>query len=96
MNSGDVIEVLWVDANSPRESRWELVDDYVSDTPVMEIFSCGYFVEKKDGYLRMVGDRSGQDIFEEVVNRVFNIPLGCVRKVNLMAKKKKGGKKKGY
>ena len=87
MKTGTLIEVVWVDANSPRVNKWDVVEDYIAESPVMEILSCGYFVEKRDGYLRMVGDRSCTEEFEEVVNRVFNIPLGCVRKIHQFKRK---------
>ena len=87
MKAGTLIEVVWIDANSPRDTKWELVEDFRLDSPTMEILSCGYFVEKRDGYIRMVGDRSCTDEFEEVVNRVFNIPLGCVRKIHQFKRK---------
>jgi len=78
LKRGDMVSIKWRDANSPRETVWMMADEFLQDTPVMEIYSVGYFVEKRDGYLRMVGEKSISDDFEEVVNRVFNIPVGCV------------------
>jgi hypothetical protein len=56
----------------------------VEYNPTLAIRSCGYFIEKRDGYLLMAGDRSDGSEFKEVVNRAFFIPLGCIRGVRKM------------
>jgi len=84
MVPGDLVEVLWVDANSPHPSVWMDPTEVAERNPVMAIKSSGYFIEKRDGYLLMAGDRSDGSEFKEVVNRAFFIPLGCIRGVRKM------------
>ena len=78
---GDAIEVIWMDANSPKEVVWQTVSDFISDSPKMEIISRGTFITKRKGYIRIAGEISSSEHYEDVVNRVFNIPIGCIRSI---------------
>lgn len=78
---GDLIEVVWVDANSPHPSVWINLSDLIERDPAMRIRSAGYFVDRRDGYLAMAGDRSDSEDYEDAVNRVFFIPVGCIEGV---------------
>ena len=81
LKPGDAIEVIWMDANSPKEVVWQTVSDFISDSPKMEIISRGTFITKRKGYIRIAGEISSSDDYADVVNRVFNIPLGTIKKI---------------
>ena len=81
LKPGDAIEVIWMDANSPKEVVWQTVSGFMADSPRMEIISRGSFVEKRKGYIRIAGEISSSEHYEDVVNRVFNIPIGTIKKI---------------
>jgi len=81
LKHGDAIQIRWEDANSPPENEWVSVEEFKVTSPRMEILSVGFFIEQRDGYVRMSGERSDSEEFVEVVLRVFNVPLGCVKSV---------------
>ena len=81
LKPGDAVEVVWLDANSPKDSVWQTVSGFMADSPKMEIISRGSFVEKRKGYIRIAGEISSSEDYEDVVNRVFNIPIGCIMSI---------------
>ena len=81
LKPGDAVEVVWLDANSPKDSVWQTVSGFMADSPKMEIISRGSFVEKRKKYIRIAGEISSSEDYEDVVNRVFNIPIGTIKKI---------------
>ena len=81
LKPGDAVEVIWLDANSPKESEWQTMTGFMADSPTMEIISRSSFVEKQKEYIRIAGEISSSDDYADVVNRVFNIPLGCIKSI---------------
>lgn len=84
LSPGDVVQVRWIDANSPPNCLWQTVQEFKEDSLIMEILSVGYFIESRDGYLRLSGERSASKDYQEVVDRVFNVPLGCIKSIKRM------------
>ena len=85
LKQGDLVEVTWVDCNSPYRNEWATVDDFCNSTAVMEIHSVGYFLQQKSGYLRMAADVSKSNELETVVNRPLNIPRGVILHIRRIA-----------
>ena len=81
LKPGDGIKVIWMDANSPKEVVWQTAREFVATSPKMKITSRGSFIEKRKGYIRIAGEISSSEDYEDVVNRVFNIPLGCISSI---------------
>ena len=81
LKPGDPVVVRWIDANSPTSNTWMAVSDFKDSRPTMEILSLGFFVEERRKYIRLAANRSDTDEYVEVANRVFNIPIGCVKSV---------------
>lgn len=75
---GTLVAVSWLDANSPRENGWVSEGEFRADSPKMKVVSVGFFSEFRKGYIRLAGDWSESKFYTDNVNRVFNIPLGCV------------------
>ena len=83
------IEIVWKDANSPYKNEWATVDEHTASVTEMEIHSIGYFIEQKDGYIRIVADISESSLLETVVNRPLNIPLSDNVKIKRLRRPKK-------
>jgi hypothetical protein len=81
LKPGDPVLVTWVDANSPKDTTWVEKDDFRQDSPIMEILSLGFYIEKKMKYIRMSACRSESDDYNEVLNRTVNIPIGCIKSI---------------
>jgi hypothetical protein len=78
---GELLKITWIDANSPDTRSWTTVDSFRDTNPVMEIESVGFFIEKKNGFIRIAACKSGGDEYEETINRTFNVPIGCIKKI---------------
>lgn len=88
IETGDLIEVMWIDANSPRSCFWMTEGELADRLPRMEIRSVGYFFREIDEYLVMKGDMSDSDEYEKVINRVFSIPVGCITEIHRLKKER--------
>ena len=81
---GDMLLIRWCDAHAPRPDLWTAIED-LDEYPIeMGISSLGFFLDKRDGYVRISGEFSGSDVCLDVVNRVLNIPIGCMKSVKVL------------
>jgi ribulose bisphosphate carboxylase small subunit len=84
LSIGDVIQIKWIDANSPPNCLWQTVKELKEESPIMEILSVGYYVETRNEYIRLSGERSASKKHQEIVDRVFNVPIGCIKSIRRM------------
>jgi len=83
---GDMVLVKWVDAHAPEPNSWTTIAGLDDQPIVLGISSLGFFLESRDGYLRVCGEFGGSDVCLDVITRVFNIPLGCIESVKVLEK----------
>lgn len=87
MVKDDPVVVEWLDAFTTSGGWQEVVGgEYVVRT-------AGFFVSKDRGYLRVVQSIGESGEFEGGYISPFSIPVGCIRRVEVLGKKKKDKKK---
>lgn len=84
--------VEWKDAFTTSGDGWQ---DRVKVGGEYIVRTLGFFVSRDSGYLRVVQSVGESEVFEGGVISPFSIPTGCIREVEVLAKKGKGDKKKG-
>jgi len=81
---GDMLLIEWFDAHCPNPNSWVTLSECDEQPTEMAISSLGFFIDKRDGYIRISGEFSGSDICLDVVNRIINIPIGCIKEINVL------------
>ncbi len=81
LKSGDAIEVQWVDAVSHENADWITEEDYTERDGGMPIVSVGIYIQKKDGCIKLCGERHTKEGYIARVARCFDIPLGCIKSI---------------
>jgi hypothetical protein len=78
---GDMLLIQWIDAHCPKPNAWATLEECDEQPTKMNISSLGFFIDKRDGYIRISGEFSGSEECMDVVNRIINIPIGCIESV---------------
>lgn len=77
----DRVVVTWIDANSPAEQAWIDLDELKGSDFEFRIESVGCVAAATKDYISLVADQCVNPEFKNVVSRVVNIPMGCIKKV---------------
>jgi len=78
---GDLIEVIWLDTNTPIKDGWTPAKKYIGSNTKMKIHSVSYFFGIKEGQLNIAADKMIDKKYDPLINRRMSIPLGCIEKV---------------
>jgi len=76
----DVVEIIWLDAWSPKTSGW--LDEH--DAGQMKIRTVGIFWDQTKDYIYTYGAISMTDEFCTLFGSPFNIPKGCIKSVRVL------------
>jgi hypothetical protein len=79
LKSGDAIEVIWIDTQTPKVSGWMTIDEYMAFRSMpMTMKSVGIFVENDNDYIGLCGC---MDVDGDESTLIMAIPIGCIKSI---------------